>query len=234
MITLGIIGVVAAITIPALVSNYKKHVVETSLKKSFSMLNQLVHRSEVDNGSAAQWNWQITTDPDAADKLFDKYFLPYLKETSRYDNIGTNNAYKIYASDGEGPLWDNNNTTNASWHELPDGSAIRLSLWGREGVHFGTFTVVLPTGANKSYLIEGRDVFEFNIKLSADKSGVTIFPSTWANWTCKTVDDMRTTFISRCKGLDESNTSGNYPASYCAILIYCNGWKIPKDYPIKF
>ena len=25
-----------------------------------------------------------------------------------------------------------------------------------------------------------------------------------------------------------------YYATYCAALIECNGWKIPKDYPIKF
>lgn len=36
LITLGIIGVVAGLTIPTLISNYRKHVVETRLEKFYS------------------------------------------------------------------------------------------------------------------------------------------------------------------------------------------------------
>ena len=46
LITLGIIGVVAALTIPNVVSNYKKKVVETRLAKLYSVLNQAVELSE--------------------------------------------------------------------------------------------------------------------------------------------------------------------------------------------
>lgn len=34
LITLGIIGVVAAITLPSIISNYKKQVIKTGFKKS--------------------------------------------------------------------------------------------------------------------------------------------------------------------------------------------------------
>ena len=46
LITLGIIGVVAALTIPNVVSNYKKKVVETRLAQLYSVLNQAVELSE--------------------------------------------------------------------------------------------------------------------------------------------------------------------------------------------
>lgn len=36
LITLGIIGVVAAITIPGLITAYKKHVIASSLKRAVS------------------------------------------------------------------------------------------------------------------------------------------------------------------------------------------------------
>lgn len=36
LITLAIIGVVAALTIPAIVKNYEKQVIETKLKKAYS------------------------------------------------------------------------------------------------------------------------------------------------------------------------------------------------------
>ena len=55
LITLGIIGVVAAITIPSLVTNYQKHVVETKLAKFNSTMNQAMRLSMVDNGDPDGW-----------------------------------------------------------------------------------------------------------------------------------------------------------------------------------
>ena len=40
LITLGIIGVVAALTIPSVVNNYKKQQFRTGLKKEYSVLLQ--------------------------------------------------------------------------------------------------------------------------------------------------------------------------------------------------
>lgn len=40
LITLGIIGVVAALTIPALISNYRSKVAVTQLKKMYSVMSQ--------------------------------------------------------------------------------------------------------------------------------------------------------------------------------------------------
>lgn len=40
LITLGIIGIVAAITIPNLITNYQKHVTVTKLQRAISVLNQ--------------------------------------------------------------------------------------------------------------------------------------------------------------------------------------------------
>ena len=55
LITLGIIGVVAALTIPTLMANQRKKVVETRLAKFYSSINQAIVRSEVDNGDKKYW-----------------------------------------------------------------------------------------------------------------------------------------------------------------------------------
>lgn len=57
LITLGIIGVVAALTIPTLVANYRKKVVVSKVKKAYSTLQQAVKLSEADNGSCDSWDW---------------------------------------------------------------------------------------------------------------------------------------------------------------------------------
>lgn len=56
LVTLGIIGIVAALTIPTLVANYRKKVVVSKLKKVYSDLQQAVKLSEADNGTCDTWD----------------------------------------------------------------------------------------------------------------------------------------------------------------------------------
>lgn len=51
LITLAIIGVVAALTIPSLVSLYQKKEMEVAGKRAFSLLSQSVQRAKMDNGN---------------------------------------------------------------------------------------------------------------------------------------------------------------------------------------
>lgn len=50
LITLGIIGVVAAMTIPALINKYQKVVLETSLKKQYSIMQQALQKMQAETG----------------------------------------------------------------------------------------------------------------------------------------------------------------------------------------
>lgn len=55
LITLGIIGVVAALTMPVLMANYKKQQTVTQLKKVYSALQQSVQISQVKYGDIVDW-----------------------------------------------------------------------------------------------------------------------------------------------------------------------------------
>ena len=50
LITLGIIGIVAAITIPNLVSNYKKSVTENKLKAQVALISSAIQMAESKHG----------------------------------------------------------------------------------------------------------------------------------------------------------------------------------------
>ena len=50
LITLGIIGIIAAMTLPTLLSNYRKQVAETRVAKFYSTMNQAIQRAENDYG----------------------------------------------------------------------------------------------------------------------------------------------------------------------------------------
>ncbi len=102
LITLGIIGVVAAITIPGLMTKYHRHVVETKLAKFDSIINQAVRMSIAENDD-------ILYDPPA-DKAnspaylkewFDENLLKYMK--ADYDSsLVDSSHYKINFLDGTG------------------------------------------------------------------------------------------------------------------------------------
>lgn len=59
MVTLGIIGVVAALTIPMLIDNYEKKKTVAILKKSYSELNQALMMAERDNGDISNYQGLI-------------------------------------------------------------------------------------------------------------------------------------------------------------------------------
>ena len=55
LITLTIIGVIAAITIPNLMKNYQNHITYNALKKNYSILSQVVNQLFREYGDASQW-----------------------------------------------------------------------------------------------------------------------------------------------------------------------------------
>lgn len=71
LITLGIIGIVAAITIPQLVNNYKAKRLRTQFLKSYSTIQQAFKEMEADD---------VSTDPTTYNTLeYYKTFMNYLQ-----------------------------------------------------------------------------------------------------------------------------------------------------------
>ncbi len=119
LITLGIIGIVAAMTLPSIVGNYKKKEIITRIKKFDSMMSQAVLLSEAQNGDAKYWekvNTIIKDDdgndvydnnagPEATYNFITKYIAPYIKYYRIEKSVIQPNApgekmLAIYFSDG--------------------------------------------------------------------------------------------------------------------------------------
>ena len=60
LITIGIIGIVAAMTLPAITSKYRKQEVSARLKKFYTIMNQAIIMSENDNGDMRFWDFDTT------------------------------------------------------------------------------------------------------------------------------------------------------------------------------
>ena len=120
LITLGIIGVVAAMTIPAIVAKYQERAWLTAFKKTYSVLSQAYLRASQDYGTANTWCAAKNTD---CGKIYFDILSQYLNISEdfglgRWDliarasyrdldgrpmgitNIFTNDYYKFILSDG--------------------------------------------------------------------------------------------------------------------------------------
>ncbi len=120
LITLGIIGVVAALTMPALIQNHKKSETSARLKKFYSTMSQAILLSQQDNESIENWdmvtpardeqgNYDYASNSNISKNFFNKYIASYIQYTKVEDgknyldengvNIGGEN-FTIYLTDG--------------------------------------------------------------------------------------------------------------------------------------
>ncbi len=225
LITLGIIGIVAALTISTLIQSYKKQVVETRLAKFYSMINQAVKMAEIDYGPQDTWLDYLITPAmdedgnyvfdksDQIDNLVQKYFAPYLKIVNSEDLISDNNQ----------SVW------SKRVYYFADGSAFAFPL---NGLNYELY--FFPKNAKKchnSSVTYGSCLFNFvfipgnkNIgktkKYDTNIGGVQTSLIRWNG----NDEDLMTNKETGCK-------DGN--GSLCTEIIRRNGWKIPKDYPRK-
>ncbi len=217
LITLGIIGVVAALTMPTLIANHKKTVVETRLEKFYSAINQAVTRAELDYGDKNGWEAENT------DEFFNKYLKNYLSYI-KYENkrvSSTSNDYRlVYLPDGSGFLID----LYATWDS--DGNQTSKT----NGGHF----IFCPNSKDcidgNNYDKQGTQQFFFAFWPNESKSSFTYHKN-------KGVEPYRANWDGDMESLyTHSNYGCNKSAKkfWCTAIIQNNGWKIPKDYPLRF
>lgn len=212
LITLGIIGVIAAITIPALITNYRKHAAETALAKSVSALTQALKLSEQDNGSISALDTTISkTD------FIKQYIMPYMKVAEICDRpqkcgypSGTNNIYS-YMKGGYGSYaspYFNGRIPFMS----PDGIVYTVSFHNSGSETAGNrHTIIVDINGGKLPNTFGKDVFFLYRRTDADEISTYGYDKTDAQ-------------VKR-------SCSKNGDGLYCATMIARNGWKFPKDYP---
>lgn len=99
---------VAALTVPSLIQNHKKHVIETKLKHVYSIMNQAITMSEIDNGVISDWSGykkcqsyvgQVICPIDETIVIFDKYIGKYIKYT-KIEKMSSNQFFNVYFNNG--------------------------------------------------------------------------------------------------------------------------------------
>ena len=210
LITLGIIGIVAAMTMPTLMANHRKKETVTKLKKFYSVVNQAIGMSVAEYGEASGWaadcgtfaNTTCTT--DEAVEWFNKYIGKHL-EIIKIEKSDENRCFYVYLKDGS--VWRIANYIYDMGF-FTDKKAITNPKSGVNSFGF-RFNPVIPTGQT----IEQN---RYTLKPTIEP-----YAHTWNG----TRDELLNKPTYGCK----------FPGgSYCAKLIQYDGWQIKDDYPVKF
>lgn len=167
LITLGIIGVVAALTIPTLVNNYRKKQFETGLKKEYSVLLQALDMYKQDNETPLK-----KEDTDQSQGEFKNKIKPYLKilvdcgdeQAGKYEAKCVQNGYYTQDKKYTYKTYSGNIANEDLFDDgqiiLNDGSHLLFENVGNRGAVFVSIDV---NGYNKLPNKWGEDVFTFQL-----------------------------------------------------------------------
>lgn len=209
LITLGIIGVVAAMTVPSLISNHNKSVVEARLSKAYNVFSNAIRLSEIDNGMMKDW-------PTGANLNMDQFWNIYMKpyfvgaklclDCLECGYPGNCKSYDFLSKwCGGNSAFTLSSEKSRILFQLNDGTIIFFpkNTIDKSGNPVYVSSVYIDINGPKKPNEAGRDVFYF---VRNYKSGTI------------------STFEGDCK----KNTNA------CTHEIMSNGWKIPDDYPYRF
>jgi len=216
LITLGIIGVVAAMTIPNLMTKMKDLRTEAILKEDYSILQQMM----ISANDAGAVNAPIgSNNMDIIRDWFQTYFLPYIKvATVCYDKAGC-------WADGKVKTLNNINYTSYSHgcglktisFILNNGSYVCMddynptTMFATYGIRTSapiSYIFMIDTNGEKHPNILGKDIFIFGFK---EETGNIV-----TSGTDRTPEEVR-------KNCMKSNTG-----YWCSTLVKNSGWKLPK------
>ena len=208
LITLVIIGVVSAITMPSLIASWQKTRTVECLKKAYSTLSQTTNRAIADNGPISGWEVLGLSGKEFADI----YLKPYLnimrdKSSERFEYTTLNNIPE---------------SKNYHTFYLLDGTKIGVSppFESEWGISINIFVDI--NGDAKPNKM-GRDVFFFiywPYNSGSKKASGTFIPygGNFSRYNCINGD-----FPYTCR----KDKTGEL----CAALIMKDNWQIKEDYP---
>lgn len=224
LITLGIIGIVAAMTIPTLISKNQKRVIEAKLKEDYSIIQQVIKSNEgndVDMGMLLQDN-----NYNSQKEWFETYFAPYMKYSHVcYDKAG------CWQKRGDNKNLAGNATPynrkeigiglSLVTLKLNNGTNICLDVFGTTGElkqYFGVnakergLAVYIDTNGDSGPNVVGKDIY---ILVYSPDNGVV---PAGINETKENID-------KNCSKAETGQNAGYY----CIMRVKNNGWEIPND-----
>jgi len=227
LITLAIIGIIAAITIPSIVANHQKRELETRFAKGYRTLQQAINLATAEHGSIDSWDWDKSQGSAQDFVEFIKiYFLPYLNvarfcPNSTVEGCYTDDTYTRFNGTALNALSDKQYPRVI----LADGSAIQF-YWKRNCIETKNKCIDINMDMNgfRKPNVFGLDIFQFAIYPQVNEfqpMGVYLdgsYNEEKDEFTRISAEDV----YAACERKSTSKWSGYY----CAARIVMDGFKI--------
>ena len=177
LITLGIIGVVAALTLPSVVQNYQKRSLEVATQKFYSVMSQAIKQYMADEGVDDLRQSSLSTTDDDSDEVItaknDEFFKKYLKAQICEDDCFAD-SYKTQTGETSYAIGKSTNDYYIGRYLLPDGMVVNPGCRGigRDGTPGDLYVDVNGRkGPNKI----GYDLWSMTVFYDGtiDESGLT-------------------------------------------------------------
>lgn len=243
LITLGVIGVVAAMTIPTLIANYQKVQTVNRLKQTYAIINNAIRLTANDFGGDGMNSWSCDGRTDTAylgercfGIIFDKVRLsqkfPKITSTDRA-MCYQGKDYKPYSYLNGARNLKDKFCTNGHSVLLANGACVHwLPFYWTGTSNQGGCMFIDINGPYSGVNMLGRDTFRFCYGIGQDQKnpvrgpGLTIHASQLSG---RQNDNGLVTPVSRKNLL---NDCSKYNTGFaCSELIVKDGWKISDDYP---
>ena len=215
LITLGIIGVVAAMTIPTLMANHRKKVVETKLEKIYSVMNQAINLTNAEYGDVTNWiiDCGSSNSPTCSINEVENWFNSTIGK-----HIETLKTGKT-----------KNKTDDILLIYLKDGSILGVTNYIYDMVFYVNSDAISNKQSGKNYFL-----FRFNPILLSHQNNEEAQKD--LKYSLKPTFEPYSNYWNgtREQLIDGHSFSCAQNHAFCAKLIQYDGWKISKDYPVKF
>ncbi len=161
LITLGIIGVVAAMTIPTLITNYNDKVLETQKQKTKSILANAFKMMMANEGVT-----DLSLAPIAScgtdSNCYAAEFKKVLKVVSDIDSTSNDGKIEYSFSNGNSEVWSQNKLYT---FVLNDGTIV--SLENTDGIANGALNLVVDLNGFKTPNIGAKDLCRYAVNNNA-------------------------------------------------------------------
>lgn len=231
LITLGIIGIVAAMTLPTVISNNKKKTVEARLQKFYSVANQAIKLSELKNGPKELWKgckggYTATENKMACSDWYNIYLRDYLK-TTKIEHF-TNKYQYTLAYFPDGSLMVLKSGYDIFYYPFAkDYNEAKMSDTTRphNGKQCFMFTFIPNSALNNVPYSKGKGIEPYKNLVCENKTDSNGNKTQVCNNITK--EELQNNSKFGCNSISSSNRA------YCTAFIQLNNWQIPENYPFK-
>ena len=173
LITLAILGVIAALIIPNMYSKYKERILVSQTKTTYSILNSAVDMATTINGPVSSWNIGKQDSSEGAKNVYDilsQYLIVDKYYGKNFGGFDSGANYKTLS--GDTPWFKNNFKNNSIYifFTMKNGSAVALWSAGTDNCKIGDsgcIAILFDVNGRKGPNKVGIDTFETYIMSGA-------------------------------------------------------------------